>query len=131
MNHRALFESAKPVLFDPVRAVRFVERDILMAKPALAGEDAIAELTMLAAPRLTTYAMQGKLEDVQGTDSLIDRERQVRLELWRYSPVLLSLNRNSADPLSVIITLRREQDPRLEQAIESIYTSLWGEKDGK
>ena len=44
---------------------------------------------MLGAPRTKTLAYFGKVGDFAGTDSLIDNNTQVEVEIWKYNPTLL------------------------------------------
>ena len=81
---------------------------------------------MLAAPSTPTYAYYNKTEKLFGEKGLSDNEKQVCVEIWKYSPTILSENKNAADPLSVIISLRDKRgDERVEQAIEDFLNTLW------
>ena len=52
-----------------------------------AGETALSEKTMLNPSRVVTYAISEKdYNKILLTDDLIDPDKQVRLELWAYSP---------------------------------------------
>jgi DNA-binding MarR family transcriptional regulator len=127
LNHRALFEAAAPYLLDPVRDILYVPRNEQAEQLPLAGISALSENSMLAAPNLRTFAFYSKSEKLQGESGLTDNERQVRVEIWKYNPLTLSDEKNIADPLSVIVSLKNEKpDERVEQAIDGILTNLWG-----
>ena len=126
LNHRALFEAAEPYLLDPVREILYVARGTQLGNLPYSGISALSEMTMLSADDVPTFAHYGKGETISGEYTLTDRERQMRIEVWKYAPALLSMDRNVADPLSVIVSLRDEwNDPRIEQAIEGIYKKIW------
>ena len=127
LNHRALYEAAEPYLIDPVRDVLYIPRDEYSSRLPLAGISALSENSMIAEPNLRTVAFYSKTEKLHGGNKLIDSEKQVRVELWKYDPLTLSTNTNIADPLSVIVSLKNEHpDERVEQAIDEILSKLWG-----
>jgi DNA-binding MarR family transcriptional regulator len=123
-NHRALFESAAPYLLDPVREILYVRRNERTQSFPYAGINALSALSRISAPIVTTLAYYNRHDKLNGENSLIDCEKQVRVEVWKYSPIVLSPNQNSADPLSVIVSLRDECDELVEQAIEQIFGKL-------
>jgi DNA-binding Lrp family transcriptional regulator len=127
-NHRAMFESAGPFLLDPVREIAYVPRDEHMNMLPSAGLNALSEWTMLSPPTVTTRAHYSKTNKINGENALTDRVKQVRIEVWKYSPTILSNTPNTADPLSVVVSLRGEKDERVEQAVEEVLRKLWGDK---
>jgi hypothetical protein len=87
---------------------------------------------MLSPPTVTTFAhfspparRAGKTDKISGGNALADREKQVRVEVWKYSPTALSDTPNTADPLSVIVSLNDEKDERVTQAVEEVLRNLW------
>jgi hypothetical protein len=129
-NHSALFEDAAPYLLDPVCDVLYVPHDRQPEGLPLAGMSALAQWSMLSSPSVVTYACHRKASKPQGENALIDRDGQVRLEIWRYAPTILSMRPGSADVLSVITTLRDDHDPRVEQAVEETLSRLWETDNG-
>ena len=126
-NHRALFEWAAPYLLDPVREILYVPRnEVTMALP-YSGLNALSEMSMLAAPQLDSRAYYSKSDKIHGENGLIDSEKQMRVEVWKYPPTLLSKQSDVADPLSVIVSLRDERnDERVNQSIEEVLKTMWG-----
>jgi hypothetical protein len=124
-NHRALFDNAAPYLIDPVREILYVPKEETDKLP-YSGINALAEMSMLAAPEVATRAFYSRTDKMIGENTLIDREKQDQIEVWKYNPVLLSKQANVADPLSVIVSMSDDDDPRVEQAIEGILKELWG-----
>jgi DNA-binding MarR family transcriptional regulator len=116
-----LFEKSKPYLLNPVRRRFYVDNDALPPNLPFAGETALGEYTMLAPPRIAVRAYDGKVGDLQGTDTLVDWDAQTRVEVWRYSPTVLSRKDGVADPLSLWAAIANETgDPRLEMAKEEV-----------
>ena len=127
LNHRALFEGASQYLLDPVREILYVLRDDIADRLPYAGISAISETTMLAAPNLPTYAYFSRTDRIHGDSVLSDYEKQVRIEVWKYSPEMFSKTNGVSDILSVIVSLKEERDDvRVKQAIDDILNKLWG-----
>jgi DNA-binding MarR family transcriptional regulator len=124
-----LFDKAKPHLLNPVRKRFYVDNDALPPNLPLAGETALGEYTMLAPPQTAVYAYDGKVGDLQGADALVDPDAQSRVEIWRYSPTVLSAKERVADPLSLWTAIANENengDPRLEMAQDELLAGIWG-----
>ena len=124
-NHRALFEFAEPYLLDPVREIVYAPRDERNSALPLAGLNALSEMSMLSPPTVSILAYYSRTDKINGENALIDREKQVCVEVWKYSPTILSDNPNVADALSVVVSLRDEKDERTRQAVEEVLRKLW------
>ena len=122
-NGIELFDKAKPFLISPVRKKLYVEINARPEGLPLSGFSALSEYSMLAAPKISTYAYSGNLAGLRGTDTLVD-DNQVEIEIWRYNPVTLSARSGIADPLSVTVSLQNNDDARVEQAIEETLTGI-------
>ena len=126
-NHRALFEAAAKHLLDPVREILYVPRNDKARTLPIAGLSALSEVTMLSAPNVPIYAYHNRTDKLIGENGLSDYETQARVEIWKYSPTILSENKNTADPLSVVVSLKHQQgDERVEQAVEEVLEKMWG-----
>jgi len=125
-NHRALFEGAAKYLLDPVREILYIPRSESSRDLPFAGLSALSEMTMLAASEVPTFAYFSRTDKLTGENGLTDRDKQARVEVWKYAPTTLSKKANTADPLSVIVSLKSERyDERIEQAIEDILKKIW------
>ena len=125
-RQRDLFEKAKPYLINPVRDIIYIHKNEQLGDLPLSGLNALAEMSMLSAPSVLTYAYYNKSHKLDGENALIDREKQMRIEIWKYSPSALSKRMNIADPLSVIASLMDNRDERVEQAIEKVLENNLG-----
>lgn len=130
-NHRALFERAAPYLLDPVREILHVPRSGRINELPRSGLSALSEMSRLSAPQLDTRAYYSKTCKLQGENRLIDYKKQMRIEVWKYPPTLLSAKSDTADPLSVIVSLRDEQNERVDQAIAAVLKKMWRVESGK
>jgi DNA-binding MarR family transcriptional regulator len=124
-NHRALYEAAEPYLLDPVKEILYVNGNKKMNALPFAGISALSRMTMLADDNVPTYAYYSRTDKLSGENTLSDREKHVRVEIWKYAPTLLSKERDMADSLSVLVSLRGERDERVLQATEEVLDRLW------
>jgi DNA-binding MarR family transcriptional regulator len=124
-SKRELFGNADQYLISPVREIIFAARSDKTAKLPYAGISALSKMSMLADDTVSTHAYFSRTDKLFGENALTDRNNQVRVEIWKYAPTLLSERKAVADPLSVIASLRDESDPRVEQAIENVLETLW------
>lgn len=117
-DRRDLFEKAKPLLSNPVRKYGYIEKSMIDENMVLASESALAKNSMLNPSKLITYAIdEQKMDKNLMENELVDPNKQVKLELWGYDPKLFS-NENVADSLSVALSLRENEDERIEEAID-------------
>ena len=115
-----LFKKAKRYLSTPVRKAGYIDKTQVTENMVFAGETALSEKTMLNPSQVTTYAISEKDYDKKLLlEELIDPYKQVRLELWAYNPKQFSED-NSADDISVVLSLENVDDERIEQAIDEL-----------
>jgi len=124
---RDLYEAAKPYLINPVRKRIYVEYDVVPIGLPYSGVSALAERTILNSPMAKTFAFCGTLDKISGTDILVDSDEQAEIEIWRYSPTILSKDINIVDTLSLATSLLETIDERVEQAVDCLLTDLWGD----
>jgi hypothetical protein len=124
-NRRALFEKAKPYLLNPVRKKIYSDFNAMPNGLPKSGLSALSELSMLNPDTVKTYAFFGKVNTITGIDTLIDSNVQAEIEIWRYTPTLLSECPDMVDTLSLITSMQYADDERIEQAIDEILFNLW------
>jgi hypothetical protein len=122
---KALFEKARPYMQSTVRKRFFVEKENLPPRMPLAGLSALSEFSMLNPPDVTTYAFDGKTNELPGTDTLVDADAQAEIEVWRYPPTLLSRRDGLPDPLSLWVSLP-DGDARVDIAKDELLADVWG-----
>ena len=120
-----LFEKARPMLINPVRKRIYVEKTAITEDYCVAGDDALAQRSMINPARLRCYAVDGKAQP-RGTDTLIDAQAQVEIQLWKYDPRVLS-DGGVVDPLSLAMTYQDNTDERVEEAVEEMMENFWEE----
>ncbi len=115
-----LFEKAKVYLTSPVRKAGYIDKKQVTENMVFAWETALSEKTMLNPSRVVTYAISEKDYDkTLLTDELIEPDKQVRLELWAYSPKQFSED-NSADDISLVLSFTDTNDERIEEAVDEL-----------
>ncbi|MBV2135100.1 hypothetical protein KRX52_20205 [Pseudomonas sp. MAP12] len=127
-NPREVWQAALPLLRDPVKKRFWVSPECLAQGPfLLAGESALALMTLLADPLNPVYAIsaeQWKLMQQEGIQELPGREPgALQLQIWRYSPEIYEAG-DAVDPLSLILSLQGEHDDRVRQAVEELEEQL-------
>ncbi len=128
---KELFENADPKLVDPVKRTVYIperctENNLMESKYM-----ALSEYSMLSEPTVRYYATD-RISQWNGvlSNSLQDADSQVAVEMWRYDPRKLSEGK-LVDELSLALTLRKDTDERVEQAVEEMLENLWRRIDGK
>ncbi|MBR5080510.1 MAG: hypothetical protein IKX30_17360 [Victivallales bacterium] len=115
---KELWEASQNYLVNPCkRQVGIVKRpdDIPLFK---AGANALAEHTMLSEALPEIYA--ASLTDFRkgNYEIVLADEADIVLQLWRYRPNILG--ENKIDPLSLVISLRDDNDERVQMAIDEL-----------
>ena len=120
---QALWKAALPYLRNPVREiVRIEHKQPASELRIIAGETALAEYSVLAAPREPVYALGREAwKRISGHLRLIpvEDENTCIIQLWRYDPGLLA-REGLVDCFSLFLSLRDEEDERVQRALEEM-----------
>ncbi len=126
---RELWLEAQRYLDSPVKTRFYVEPFDAMKTMPIAGESAVSILGNLAEPEVRTVAATStQWERAAGRNTVPEQHPHffpglVEIELWSYSPAALS-SAGTVDPLSLYLSLRHEEDERLEDALEEIIGAV-------
>ena len=129
-----VWAQAKPLMRSPVT------KELHVAGPVpghtgllkLAGETALAELTLLSAPAEPVFAIGAN--DWRAYGSEFDLREQAesdtfKLQVWSYHPSLWE-DRTTVDPLSLTLSLQDVFDDRVQIALDELESNTWqGSKD--
>lgn len=130
-SSKELFEKAKPYLINPVKTVKYIERDKIKSLTQLAGDSALSEKSMLNPPGTEVYAVFDEtIIKNYSSDELFDDTRQVKIQVWKYNPSLLS-SEKEVDVLSLALSYMDNTDERTEEAVEEMLNNYWEEHNGK
>ena len=123
-NFPAFWQYVKKYCLNPVVQEVFVTEINNNLNLQVAGLSALAEYSMLAPPENPVYAIYKedwyRLVKVNSIKELIEpirTESNIKLQVWSYSPNLWN-QRNIVDKYSLYLSLKEEQDERIEQALE-------------
>ena len=130
-TRRELWEKAKPCLRTPVlRTLWTCDRRILDANGVrLAGESALAQMTMLNEPPQPVLAMTAESAQQAKLAGVFFEPREqadgVAVQVWRYIPGIQAKEK-TADLLSLWLSLRDNRDDRIQMALDEIQEKfLW------
>ena len=130
LKGQELFEKAKLFLTSPVRRTVYIGVDKASQGMFLSGDSALARKSMLNPSTTKCYAIDGKAgKELKGTEQLLDGNRQIRLELWKYAPQLLTED-DAVDTLSLALSMMESKDERVEETIDEMLDTLWRKLDG-
>ena len=125
-----LFEELKARFNSPIWKCGYIDNGCVVKEMVLAGEDALAEKSMLANTLPTKYATYKKNVDLSVLHSeLLDNKKQSELQLWSYNPLLFS-QLDIPDPISLVLSLMDIHDERVEQALDGIMEEVWEGQHG-
>jgi DNA-binding MarR family transcriptional regulator len=129
-ERRQLWDKAEPRLRSPVAG-----RTLAMA-PARdelqlfrAGITALADLTMVSPDHEEIFAMSSSAFRAAAEDHKIipthyPEEGAVTVERWNYPPGALSTDRRTVDRLSLYLSLRDDQDERIQSALKEVLEEV-------
>lgn len=127
---KELFYRARSVLLNPVKRTVYVPKEEMRIELLESGYSALAEYSILSAPVVRCYA-SGRISQWNHcmTPALQDSCSQAAVEMWRYDPRKLSKTK-MVDELSLALSLREDNDERVEEAVEEMLNNLWRKTDG-
>lgn len=130
---RTLWEKAQYCLTSPVQTrvlIENTERNTGIEMAPLAGISALSQISMLAGSELKTRAISSKEWKSAQPNlrlRLIPRTSRdlvsLELEIWKYDPRPLNSD-GRVDPLSLYLSLKKEQDERVEAALEKLLEEI-------
>lgn len=130
LSKRELFDELVDRLASPIWKKGYINNEDITQAMVLAGEDALAEKSMLANILPVKYAIYRKnFDESLLKRDLIDSKKQSELQLWLYEPLLFSQS-NIPDPISIILSLKNVHDERVEQAVEMLMDEVWEGQHG-
>lgn len=125
-----LFEELKARFNSPIWKRGYIDNGCVAKEMVLAGEDALAEKSMLANTLPAKYAAYKKNVDVSTLhNELLDSKKQSELQLWSYNPLLFS-QLDIPDPISLVVSLMYVHDERVNQALDGIMEEVWQGQHG-
>lgn len=124
----SLWQAAHKFLKTPVRKARWVKGNGEALRAPLAGESALAELTLMSEPNYVAYAITaGEWKGAQRSLQLKELKHPepgcFQLQTWHYNPDLFAEG-GIVDRLSLYLSLQNQSDPRISLATEELLEQM-------
>lgn len=122
---QALWDNALPFMKSPVNKSFYVKGGNSL-HGCLSGLSALAELTMISHPKITTIAMtlsEWKQYEHKFQKTSYPEEADYQIEIWGYSPEKI-LGMHIVDKLSLYLSLRNDEDERVQGELEEMMEHL-------
>ena len=119
-DKQALWELAKPYLINPISNVSYTDKLTIDYVWPIAGINALSHYSMLNPEQMQTYALteaEAKQLQKSGTVDFNPIDGAYRLEKWLYPPIAKD---GYVDRLSLALTLKEDDDPRVEKEVKHI-----------
>ena len=125
LKGRALWEKALPLLKSPLKKSFYCDNVKEEASYPQGGINALAHYSMLVpdgvktlvAIERTNAAKQDCFERINSWDGAY------RIEVWKYPPIIA--DEGFVDRLSLALTLKNDEDPRVHKEVERIIEETW------
>lgn len=128
LSHKELFRKAEKYLQNPVKRTIYVDKKIVDNELVKSGYSALSEYSMLNEDKLQVYASNNISKwKTYSNEVLFDDNSQIALELYRYDPRKLAIN-NNVDPISLYLSLKNDEDERVEKELEKMMEEVWNGK---
>lgn len=121
-----LWKQAQPYLQSPVSRIVYCDRLNVTDAP-ICGFNALAHYTMLNSESEQTVMMTKDGYNLAKKADLIENENNydghVAIEIWKY-PVVSKDHQQRVDKLSLAISLKDDDDPRVKKEVERLISEM-------
>lgn len=123
-----LWNHVLPLLRTPVKQRNHIGRSDIPQVGVAAGLTALANRSMLAAPKTAVVAVSSEQWQVMKRrkadfHTTADAPDAVEMEVWSYDPLLFSTE-GTCDPYSLFLSLQDNKDERIEAALEEMMEAI-------
>lgn len=121
---KALWAQARGFMRSPVQdIIRQFALDRPPSQLLLAGRSALAELSMLVAPKVPVYAVSREewkeMKEALTECAPFDEQGTHWIQVWRYPPKLMGMQ-SHVDPFSLYLSLQEDSDERVQMALDEM-----------
>lgn len=117
---KELWEQALPFMQSPIKEVLFC--DSYSGSAIMGGINALSHYTHLNPDEQTTIVVTKEQMKQLKVEGLNPVEGAVRIEVWKYVPIT---NDGYVDTLSLALSLRDDNDERVQKEVEQMIESVW------
>jgi len=123
-----LWQKVLPFLNSPVKRRFYIASDVKVTNGILAGESALATITMLASPSIPIYAFSAtewkvRTEKENILELTAPDPGGVEIEVWKYSPDRFA-QEGKVDRLSLYLSLKDSPDERIQSSLEMLLDGM-------
>jgi RNA polymerase sigma factor (sigma-70 family) len=127
-GHGKLWKKTLPLLRSPVKQCRHVRPPARKRFGTIAGLSALAHYSMLAAPSIPVVAVSSSQwktfqKDTSLAKAAADDPESLEVQVWSYDPKLF-ISDGTVDRLSLFLSLRDDEDERVEAALEEMMEAV-------
>lgn len=121
-----LWENALPFLTSPIKKVVYTD-DLWSAPFYIGSVSALSHYSNLNPDEQQTRVIWNKDIDKKKDAELAknDPGSNYRIEIWKYSPKMLSQQPEYVDRLSLYLSLQDDNDPRVSKELNIILNEIW------
>ena len=123
---KQLWEVAEPLMRNPIKSVWYADEEV--AQGVVGGINALSHYSALNPERMQTKVIhEPEFRKAKETGALPDLnilDGDTRIEVWKYPPVI-EKEVGFVARLSLVLSLREDDDPRVEKEIELMIDRLW------
>lgn len=117
-NGRELLDKAMPFLVNPIKQSGYI--DTPLSKGIIGGIDTLSHYSMLVGENVPTRVFTA--DEIKELRLTLERFEDVqRVEVWKYPPIAAD---GFVDRLSLYLTLRDDNDPRVEKELETMINEM-------
>lgn len=123
---KQLWKEAEPLMQNPIKSVLYADEEVTQG--VVGGINALSHYSALNPERIHTKVIyEPKFRKSKESGALPDLnilDGATRIEVWKYPPVIEKED-GFVDRLSLALSLRDDNDPRVEKEIELMIDNLW------
>lgn len=129
-DRKAFYEKGKKYLINPIQSVIYLNNARRDSNTPASGEYALSFVTEIGYPEYVEYAYYKDnpevMEWVGVNPDLMESDKMVRIQKWKYDPAIFSGRYDSkipeivVDPVSLICTFKDEPDERIQKCLETV-----------
>lgn len=126
VSRKELWNKAMPYLTSPVKKTVYSD-EIGNQSFYIGGISALSHYSFLNPDDQTTLVVWER-DFVSGNHTFSEWESsdfKYKIEVWKYAPEMKIGQRNYVDKLSLYLSLRNDNDPRVEKELENIINEIW------
>ncbi len=129
-DRKAFYKKGEKYLINPIQSVIYLDNARRDSKTPASGEYALSLVTEIGYPEYVEYAYYKDnpvvKEWVGVNPDLMESDKLVRIQKWKYDPTIFSgkydskIKDNVVDPVSLICTFKDETDERIQKCLETV-----------